>query len=163
VSEGILSLKDNLEQQVAVFEQFYAMEIEKKDALVQNSIRDIETITTRQEKLLKTAGRLENERLSWVKQIARDLERTPEDLTLTELSGCFPVLNEIRPDLERIVRQLQEIQEINAQLLTQAMRLVNYTFDLLTHEQSQTYGPRDVKTNRFYEESKKKQLMNWRI
>ena len=163
MSEGIQRLVHNLKQQIAVYEQIYALEQEKKDALVRNNIQDIENVTARLGKLLRTVGRLENERISCVESVARDLGRTPEDLKLAELSGHFPVLNEVRPGLEHVVRQIQDIQSTNAQLLIQAIRVVNYTLDLLTYEQGHTYAPPDAKTNRSYEETKKKQIMDWRV
>lgn len=163
MSEGIRNLQDNLEKQVAIYEQIHTLEREKKEALVQNNIREIEAITARQEKLILAANRLENERLLWIEHIARELGKTPEELTLAELAEHFPLLEKVRSDLERVVRQLQEIQGINAQLLQQAMRIVNYTLDLLTHQQSNTYLPPDGKSNRPLEEGKKKHLMDWRI
>ena len=160
----IQSLKDNLEGQAVVYKQLHALEQEKKDALIKNNIQDIETITAREQKLLRTVNRLEGERLSCVKEVAHALERTPEEMTLAELAESFPVLSGVRADLEQVVWQLREIQSMNAQLLIQAMRVVNYTLDLLTYEQGNTYGPADVKTNRSYDDNnKKKQLIDWRI
>ena len=170
MSEGIQKLKENLEQQVAVYKQLYALEQEKSGALVINDIQKIEEITAREGKFLKTAAGLESERLLCVKQIAGDLERTPEDLTLAELSERFPVLKGIRSELQQLVKDIRDIESTNAQLLIQAMRVVNYTLDLLTYEQSNTYGPqnaaannRSALNNRAYEDGKKKQLMDWRI
>lgn len=159
MSEGIQNLNENLKRQIDLYKQIYVLEQSKKEALTQNNIQEIELITKQQEPLLQAAGRLESERLSWVENIGRELGKAPADLTLTELAKDFPVLAEVRLDLGRVVKQLQEIHGLNTMLLEQAVRIVNFTIGLLTYEASHTYGPPDQKDN---DEDRKKHLMDWR-
>ncbi|HWQ43953.1 MAG TPA: flagellar protein FlgN, partial [Desulfosporosinus sp.] len=115
------------------------LEQKKQKALIKNNLHEIELITAQQEPLLLAAGHLEKERLLWAEQIGRDLGKAPEDLTLAELAEHFPVLEGVRLDLDRVVGQLQEIHEINSQLLQQAMKVVDFTLGMLTHQEKNTY------------------------
>jgi hypothetical protein len=147
VSEVLQSLNENLIRQVTLYEEFNNQEREKQKALLGNNLHEIETITAREEQLLIEASRLEKERLLWAKHIARDLEKAPEDLTLAELAVHFPVLERVRLDLDRVVSRLQEIHEINAQLLQQAMKVVEFTLGMFTHQERNTYTHPSCKEN----------------
>lgn len=160
MSEVLQKLNENLKQQVRLYEKLNVLEQEKQKALLKNNLHEIELITAQQETLLLGANRLEKERLLWAEQIGHDLGKAPEDLTLAELVERFPILEEVRLDLDRVVGSLQEIHEINTQLLQQAMKIVDFTVGLLTHQESNTYthpGRRENKDN------KKRHLMDWRI
>ena len=139
MSEVLQKFNENLIQQVTLYQELNALEQEKQKALIKNNLQEIELITTRQETLLLGASRLEKERLQWAEHIGRDLGKTPEDLTLAELAEHFPVLEEVRLELDKVVGQLQEIHEINTQLLQQGIKVVEFTVGMLTHEEKNTY------------------------
>ena len=139
MSEVLRNLNENLKQQVMLYEKLHDLEQEKQKALIKNNLQQIELITTRQEPLLLGASRLEKERLLWAEHIGSDLGKAPEDLTLVELAEHFPVLEGVRLDLDRVVGQLQEIHAINTQLLQQAMRVVEFTVGMMTHQEKNTY------------------------
>jgi len=107
--------------------------------LLENNLQEIEEITAQEEQLLHEASRLEIERLLWAEHIGRDLGKAPEDLTLAELAEHFLILEEVRLDLDRVVGNLQEIHKINTQLLQQAMKVVEFTVGMLTHQNKTTY------------------------
>ena len=140
MSEVLQNLNKNLIQQVILYEKLNELEREKQKALIKNNLQEIELITARQEPLLLGAGRLEKERLLWAEHIGRDLGKVPEDLTLAELAGHFPVLEGVRLDLDRVVGQLQEIHEINSQLLQQGMKVIEFTVGMLTHQEKNIYS-----------------------
>ncbi|HEY8908989.1 MAG TPA: flagellar protein FlgN [Desulfosporosinus sp.] len=147
MSEVLQNLNENLKQQVTLYEEFNAQERDKQKALLQNNLQEIEEISVREEHLMYEASRLEKERLLWAEQIGRDLGKTPEDLTLAELAEHFPVLEGVRHDLDRVVGRLQEIHEINAQLLQQAMKVVEFTVGMFTHQERNTYTHPSRKEN----------------
>ena len=147
MSEVLQNLNENLKQQVTLYEEFNAQERGKQKALLQNNLQEIEEITAREEQLMHEAGRLEKERLVWAEHIGRDLGRAPEDLTLVELAEHFPVLEGVRLDLDRVVVQLQEIHAINTQLLQQAMKVVEFTVGMMTHQERNTYTHPSQKEN----------------
>lgn len=159
MSEVLQNLNENLKRQVTLYEELNDLEREKQKALIENNLQQIELLTARQEPLLLDASRLEKERLLWGEQIGRELGKAPEDLTLAELAEHFPVLEEVRLDLDRVVSRLQEIHAINTQLLQQAMKIVDYTVGLLTHQESNTYTYPGQKEK---DENKKRHLIDWR-
>lgn len=160
MSEALQNLNENLRGQVDLYHEILTLEGHKQKALVENNLQEIESITAQEESLIIKANRFEKERLLWAEQIGRELGKTPEDLTLAELAEHFPDLEGVRHDLDQVVARLKEIHEINSQLLQQAMKIVDYTVGLLTHQESNTYtypGQREK------EDNKKRHLMDWRI
>ncbi|HUX47172.1 MAG TPA: flagellar protein FlgN [Desulfosporosinus sp.] len=139
MTEALQNLNENLKRQVTLYEEFNAQERDKQKALLQNDLQKIEEITAREEQLRYETSRLEKERLMWAEHIGRDFGKAPEDLTLAELAEHFPVLEGVRLDLDRVVGQLQEIHEINTQLLQQAMKIVEFTMGMFTHQERNTY------------------------
>ena len=147
VSEVWQNLGDNLKRQVALYEEFTEREKDKQKALIENNLPEINTITAREEQLILKASGLEKERLLWAEQIGRELGKAPEDLTLAELTDHFPKLEEVRQTLERVVGGLQELHKTNALLLRQAMKVVDFTLGMLTHQASNTYTHPSHKKN----------------
>ena len=147
MSEVLQNLNNNLRQQVTLYEELNDLEREKQKALIKNDLLEIELITARQEPLILGASRLEKVRLLWAEHIGRDFGKAPEDLTLAELAEHFPILEEVRLDLDRVVGQLQEIHELNAQLLQQGMKVVEFTAGMLTHQEKNIYSRPSKKQN----------------
>lgn len=147
MSEVLRNLNENLKRQVTLYEELNDLEQNKQKALIENNLQQIEAITAREEQLLHEASRLEKERLLWGEHIGRELGKAPEDLTLAELAEHFPLLERVRIDLDRVVGLLQEIHEINAQLLQQAMKVVEFTVGMLTHQEKNIYTHPSQKEN----------------
>ncbi|TGE32588.1 flagellar protein FlgN [Desulfosporosinus sp. Sb-LF] len=158
--EVLRNLNDNLKQQVALYEELNVLEIEKQKALIANNLQGIEEITAQEEQLLLGANHLEKERMLWAEHIGRDLGKASEDLTLVELAEHFPVLEEVRLDLDKVVSRLQEVHDINAQLLQQAMKIVEFTVGMLTHQEKNTYAHPHRREN---ERNEKLHLLDRRI
>lgn len=160
MSEALENLNDNLREQAEVYNKLLTLEEKKKNALIKNNIQEIELLTAQEEVLIIQVNHLEKERLMWAEQIGRELGAPPENLTLAELVQHFPGLGEVSLELDKTVLRLKEIHEINSQLIHQAMKIVDYTVGLLTHQVSNTYTPLGQKEK---DENKKRQLLDWRI
>ena len=160
MSEVLQNLNENLREQVERYNELLTLEGHKQKALIENNLQEIESITAQEESLIIMVNRLEKERLLWAEQIGSELGKTPEDLTLAELAEHYPALDGVSNDLDQVVGHLQEIHGINSQLLHQALKIVDYTVGLLTHQESNTYTYPGQKEN---EENKKRHLMDWRI
>lgn len=158
--EVLENLNKNLKQQVKLYEKLLSLEERKQKALIENNLQEIDTTTNLEEKLMCEAFLMEKERLQWASSIGRNLGKSPEDLTLADLAECFPSLNEVRCDLDQVVRRLQKIHVINAQLLEQAMKIVEFTVGMLTHQEKNIYTYPNRKEN---EGNQKLHLMDWRI
>lgn len=160
MTDVLQSFNENLKRQVELYNELLTLEEHKQKALIKNNLPDIESITAQEESLISKVNSLEEERLSWAEQIGRQLGKTPKDLTLAQLAEHFPILEGVCLDLDQVVTRLQQIHEINARLLQQAMRIVDFAVGLLTHQESNTYTDPGQRKN---EENKKRQIMEWRI
>lgn len=147
MSEVLENLNENLKSQVEFYHEILTLEGHKQKALLKNNLQEIEATTAQEELLIIKVNRLEKERLLWAEQIGRDLSKAPEDLTLAELAEHFPVLEGVRLNLDQVVGQLQEIHEINAQLLQQGIKIVEFTVGMLTHQEKNTYTHPSKKEN----------------
>ena len=132
VSDVWQNLSDNLQRQVALYEEFTEREKDKQKALIENNLPELETITAREAQLILKASGLEKERLVWSEHIGRELGKAPEDLTLIEMADHFPGLEGVRQTLEGVVSRLQEIHKTNTLLLRQAMKVVDFTIGMLS-------------------------------
>lgn len=160
MSEVLQNLEDNLKRQVTLYDELNTLEGYKQKALIKSNLPELERLTVQEEQLLIAAGHLENERVLWAEQIGSELGKAPEDLTLAELAEHYPLLQGVRMDLDRSVRSLQEIHEINTQLLQQAMKVLDFTVGMLTHQEKNTYHhPTNSKEN----EGPKLHLLDRRI
>ncbi|KGK90333.1 flagellar biosynthesis protein FlgN [Desulfosporosinus sp. HMP52] len=140
MSEILQHLEDNLRRQVALYDELNTLESHKQKSIINSKLQELEAITLREEQLLLEASHLEKERLLWAEQIGRDLGQAPEELTLAELAKHYPMLQGVRFELDRTVNALQAIHEINAELLKQAMKVVEFTVSMLTHQDKRTYN-----------------------
>lgn len=128
----IKQLNENLQQQAALYQEIKDYAQKKQQALLRNDLQEIEATTIREEQLLLEASRLEKERLLWTERAARHLGKAPESITLKELAERFPELTDVRAELENVVMSLKEVNELNNQLLKQAMKVTNLTVSIMT-------------------------------
>lgn len=135
----IKPLKDNLEKQVQIYSELKKLADIKQKALVTNNLQELEAVTVREEQLLIEAAHVEKERLLWVDQMTEKEGKSADELTLSELADRYPELEDVKRNLENIVTDLMEVHELNTQLLKQAMSIVNFTLDMLTHQDKNTY------------------------
>lgn len=128
----IKKLHDNLKRQALLYQELKDYAQRKQKALVENDLHSIEAITVREEQLIMEASNLEKERLLWAEQIAKSLGKVPEDITLSELAERFPELNDVKADLEEVLTNLREINDLNTQLIKQAIKVVGLSIDLIS-------------------------------
>lgn len=144
----IKQLNENLQQQAALYQELKQYAQKKQQALLRNDLQEIEATTIREEQLLLEATRLEKERLLWTERAARYLGKAPETITLKELAERFPELTDVRAELENVVMNLKEVNELNNQLLKQAMKVTNLTVSIMTAQPNgSTYNRPGEKEN----------------
>ena len=132
----IQQLNDNLKTQARIYSELKQLAELKQQALVKNSLHELEAVTVREEQLLMEAARMEKERLLWAEQISVLMGKPPEKITLTELAERYPQLKEVKMDLERVLTNLKEVHELNSELLKQAIKVVDITLGVLTVQPS---------------------------
>ncbi len=140
MAEILENFESNLKKQIQCYRQLTQLEKEKKQALVDNKIQEIEVITVKEEKILLEVSRLEEERLHWAEFFGKEMGKRAEDITLGDLEEAYPVLKDVRQEMEQQITDLRDLHEINTKLLESAVGLVNFTIETLTHEMRGTYS-----------------------
>jgi len=140
-------LKENLERQVVLYSLLADLADLKQEALIRNSLSELDAVTAREEQLLARTVQLEKERLVWAEQFGQAIGKQPEDITIVELAELYPELAAVRGELEKVIVRLQQLNEVNTLLLQQALSVVNYTVDLITRQEETTYSPPGRKNN----------------
>ncbi len=146
MQEILTKLNDNLNRQTSLYEKLSGLAKQKQKALIQSELSEIDRITGLEEKLIVEAGRLEQERQRCSEQIGKTMGKPVAEMALSELADIFPELKEVQLQLEKVLQQLRETHEINAELLKQAIQIVNYTVNLMTRPEETTYGLPGKKT-----------------
>jgi FlgN protein. len=140
MANNLQNLNDNLSLQADIYTALYRFAEQKQQALINNNLSELEKITLGEEQLLLEASRLEKERLLWAEQIGQEMNKPPEELTLSELAEHFPELRGVQKKLDNIVKKLIEVHELNTQLLQQALKILNLTSSLMTQQEETTYS-----------------------
>lgn len=143
----IKPLKDNLEKQVQIYCELKNLADIKQKALVANNLQELEAVTVREEQLLLEAAHVEKERLLWIDQMTQKEGKPADELTLSELADRYPEFQDVKRDLETVVTDLQGVNNLNTQLLKQAMNVVNFTVGMLTHQDKNIYQKPGQKEN----------------
>ncbi|KTE92027.1 flagellar biosynthesis protein FlgN [Desulfitobacterium hafniense] len=155
----IKQLNENLKRQAALYKELKDYAQIKQQALLRNDLHEIEATTIREEQLLLEASRLEKERLLWAERVAQHIGKAPENITLRELAERFPELSDVKKELENVLMNLKEVNELNNQLLKQAMKVIDLTLSIMTAQPSgSTYNrpgekERESKTVHFLDRS----------
>jgi len=144
VAEIIKKLGDNLKQQLKLFKKIISLEKAKQQALVENKIQELETVTAQEELILLEVGRLEEERLYWAEFFAQETGKQSEKITLQDLEEVHPSFKDIRIELEKVISEMQSLKEINTKLLKNAISLVNLTINSLTSSSKATYSKNKI-------------------
>lgn len=140
MEETLRNLNDNLSLQLKLYAELNNLAGLKKEALVQNKLQELDSITVREERLLFETARLEKERLRWAENIGKEMGKAPEDLTLAELAEHYPELQEVRDQLDGIIKELRDTHEINTKLINQALKVIDFTIGLMTGPDESTYN-----------------------
>ncbi|NLM20932.1 MAG: flagellar protein FlgN [Peptococcaceae bacterium] len=144
MAEIIKKLGDNLKQQLKLFKKIISLEKAKQQALVENKIQELETVTAQEELILLEVGRLEEERLYWAEFFAQETGKQSEKITLQDLEEVHPSFKDIRIELEKVISEMQSLKEINTKLLKNAISLVNLTINSLTSSSKATYSKNKI-------------------
>lgn len=140
-------LHDNLTKQVEVYRELKELADLKQKAIMNQNLQELEAVIVREEQLILEVSHLEKERLLWGDQMSQIWGGSGEELTLSILTVRYPELNDVKQELETVVTGLMDVHELNTQLLQQAMNIVNFTVEMLTHQDKNIYQKPGKKEN----------------
>lgn len=153
MKELINSYAEVLAEERELCRSLLAKAMTKKDVLVRGDIAALEEIVRVEEEMIHLAGRLEQRRLEYHRQLAQSLGLTEEELSVERLivlardAGCE--LETVLSDLKEILTELGQINEINAALIRQSLDFVNFSLSLFTGaEEGATYAGKENSTSR---------------
>lgn len=141
----INELTENLRQQVLLLKEFSRLAKLKQEALLNHNIKQLDAVTLREEQLLGQVAVLQEARLTWGHQVAQELGTSPDQITLPELACRFPELRNVYTELTGIIDELRSVNEVNSELIRQALGLVNFSISLFTQDSPSVYNRPDKK------------------
>jgi len=126
-----------LQEQSELYQNLLALAEEKKDAVVHDDLVSLQRISSVENALIGKNNRLEKKRTMVTKDIANVLGREPEGLTLSALAEIMhgkpegEQLSAIGEKIRDCIEQLRTQQELNRQLLHNALDFVEYTLNVV--------------------------------
>ena len=131
-------LLGSLEQATELYQSLFRVLQNEKDAVVGLNLQQLNEACKAKDNLLLKLRILEERRVQLMDRLAGELGRSPQGLTITELSMRVgePYADRLRDrstDLLALVRKLQEMTRKNKFLMTHSLQLVQGSYDLLNN------------------------------
>lgn len=143
-------LLSNIIEQKNLYKILLVKAKEKQEGIIRNNLDSIEALNKEEAQLIKDISTLEADRV-------RDIENNPDkygdealSLTLEEIKERFPegmrvLVEKETKELMEVLGQLKDVNSENAQLLQQALRIVNVTINTITGADESNEYPKDKK------------------
>lgn len=130
-----------LVQMVKVYKGLLIIGNNKRSVLIAGDVHSLEKIIQQEEMLIYQAGKLEALRYKIVREIASLYGINKNDINQAELikladPDSASKLDTANKELGQLITELKPINEINTQLIKQALNIINYNVNLLTQEDS---------------------------
>jgi len=158
LEQKILQLIKLIGDEVVIFRDFLDYLNQQQEALVANDIEALERVTTQQEALARKTTAIEQQRRELVASISSDLDRSQEDLNLTELTKLVSTqqseeLHTLQETLLNLHDQISDQKAQNDFLIRKSMEYLNTTMAQLgltenTHSQSYSAESAPPRTSR---------------
>lgn len=135
------SLMDNLvevlNEENSQYEMLINLGNEKRTAIVEGNIANLESITDKEQEIASLLRNLDNKRDAILKDMADVLGKNFEEMTITKLIGYLDKqpkeqerLSEIRTKILTTGKEMQECNLRNERLLKQALEMVEFDLTL---------------------------------
>lgn len=136
-----------LDEMVALYQALVRLAEEKRAVLVAGNAPALETITRQEELLIIQAGKLDAQREKLIGRIAAAHGLSPEELTLAKVGELADGetadrIAALGGELRAALEKLAPLNELNTQLIEQALKIIQYNINVLTQASAgPTYGP----------------------
>lgn len=144
MSENIEELYNILNKEHELYEKLNKTASKKNEAIVENEIDDLADVVENEDELLKKIEGLEEKRTKIIVDLAKkyDLE---DDFQYSNLINNFPEkwqdqFSEIREKLLEVIDEIHEKNEENNMLLDEAIKLNNFSLNMLSKAVSPENG-----------------------
>lgn len=131
---GILG---NLARQSQCYRDLLNLARKKKDILVAGQVQELDKLLAAEHALILRAGRLEEERLSLVKDLAAQRELDAGEITLGHLIEGLEEpeqsrARELAGELRELLAELQAENRLNQQLIRQSLDFIEFSLGLFS-------------------------------
>lgn len=112
---------------------------QKKHALIHNQVEQLTQIVTKENKLLKRIGELDQQRVDAIGNFLIEKGYKPNPrVTVSDLTKIIfnaeekRILVESQKQLLATIRKLREHNELNQQMIEQSLAFINYSIDIMS-------------------------------
>ena len=131
-------LLESLEHAIELYQSLFRVVQNEKDAVVGLNLQQLNETCKAKDNLLLKLRILEERRVQLMDRVAAELGRSPQGLTLTELSQLVdePYAYRLRDrstDLMALIHALQDATQQNKFLMSHSMQLIQGSYNLLNN------------------------------
>jgi len=134
------ALAEVLEQEAMLYQDAADIAVKKTDIIVHGKIEELDSLVKAEQAIIMKIGRLEDEREKIVGALSDELDLDLDSVTLSDINGLlgsqsYARLGECQKSLARTLGGLKNSNDMNAQLIQNALDYVNFSVNLLTTNQ----------------------------
>ncbi|WIF96128.1 flagellar protein FlgN [Caminicella sporogenes] len=162
MNKSVEQLILTLNKEYDVYAEVLKLAKNKKKVIIEGKVKELDSITGKEQVMIVTLGKLEKIRESIVNNIIKEMEIKDEIENITELVEYFDdeereKVLEIRKKLVEILDEVKKENNLNSELIKQSLEYIEFNKNLLMtlNSQGSTYGANadekdvKVKTNLF--------------
>ncbi|RKD23540.1 FlgN protein [Caminicella sporogenes DSM 14501] len=162
MNKSVEQLILTLNKEYDVYAEVLKLAKKKKKVIIEGKVKELDSITGKEQVMIVTLGKLEKIRESIVNNIIKEMEIKDEIENITELVEYFDdeereKVLEIRKKLVEILDEVKKENNLNSELIKQSLEYIEFNKNLLMtlNNQGVTYGANadekdvKVKTNLF--------------
>lgn len=143
-----------LDYENKLYGQLISIAESKTGVIVKGDTEQLQVLVGKEQKLIGELGKLKDVREQIIGQISKSIGIQSEEMTLTKLADMLPQdqsqrLIQIRDRLQETIGQLTAKNDLNQQLIQNALDYVDFSLNLLTQPapQAPQYGRKGTETN----------------
>jgi len=161
---GVDEMKDSVERLITALNEEYeiykeVLEIarKKRKIIIEGRIKELDSITSKEQAMIFSIAKLENIRESIIKDIVKELD-TDSIVNISELTQYLDEESKndiiaIKSKFKDILKAVKDENDLNSMLIEQSLEYIEFNKNLLTtlENKGNTYGSnadeKDIKTN----------------
>jgi len=149
MGENIEELYNILDEEYELYEKLNKTASEKNEAIVENEIDELAEVVENEDKLLKNIEELEEKRTKIIAELAKKYD-LKDDFQYSNLINNFSEewqdkFSAVRENLLEVIDEIHEKNEENTMLLDEAIKLNNFSLNMLSKAVSPDDGTYDKK------------------
>lgn len=135
--DNLDKILSTLEDEKKLYEKLLSLSLDKKDLIIEGKISELDRIVQMEGNIILEIGKLEDEREAAVEALAKELNLSRENLTVTYICDVVKDnrcsrLREVAESIAEILGQFKEVNDINGKLIKQSLEYINFSINLIT-------------------------------